>query len=88
MPQGAQPQASPEPPANFKLGQLIDLSNSKVVLNPGPGIQVEAVYFKKLLAQSISLSKQEKLKIINSFSNLNQFQINELIRIFQDEEQE
>ncbi len=79
--------AEPPKPANFKLGTLIDLQNIKVTIHSNnPSIDTDR--FLKLLAQSISLSKAEKLRIINSFPSLSDFQINELIRIFQDEEQE
>ena len=41
--------------------------------------------FLKLLASSISLSKQEKKKIIDTVPNLRQQQIDDLIKIFEDE---
>jgi len=41
--------------------------------------------FLGLLAGSISLSRDEKKKILSSLPNLSQFQIDELIKIFQEE---
>ncbi|MEK6615472.1 MAG: hypothetical protein AABZ32_05085, partial [Bacteroidota bacterium] len=42
-------------------------------------------YFLHLLAGSISLTKDEKRKIIESIPKLKQSQIDELIRIFEEE---
>ena len=72
-------------PANFQLGSLLP---SKL------GIQISAHelsfdgdLFLRLLAGSISLSKDEKKRIIDTIPKLKQSQIDELIRIFEEEKQ-
>ena len=83
----SQPAAEPPKPANFQLGKLIDLSQTVVKITTNhPNIDTNL--FLSLLAQSISLSKAEKMRIVTSFPTLSLFQINELIRIFQDEKVE
>jgi len=41
--------------------------------------------FKQVLAKSVSLTKKEKIKIINSLPKLSTFQVKELIRILKEE---
>jgi len=41
--------------------------------------------FLKYIARSISLSIEEKRKILENYSELSDFQISELIKIFQEE---
>ena len=48
---------------------------------------VDENYFLSLLAWSISLSIEEKKKIIENFWSLNQFQVDELIKIFEEEKE-
>lgn len=47
--------------------------------------EVNENYFISLIAWSISLSIDEKKKIIENFWSLNQFQVDELIKIFEEE---
>lgn len=46
---------------------------------------VDEEYFLSLLVWSISLSIEEKRKIVDNFWALNQFQVDELIKIFEEE---
>lgn len=54
-------------------------------LQKGTGIQVDERYFVELLAGSISLTYTEKVKILQNFSKLSQYQIDELVKIFEEE---
>lgn len=54
---------------------------------PPHGLKFDEQYFLKLLAGSISLTKEEKVKIIESVPKLKQSQVDELIRIFEEEKQ-
>ena len=54
---------------------------------PANELNFDGKYFIRLLASSISLSKEEKKKIIESIPKLKQSQIDELIRIFEEEKQ-
>jgi hypothetical protein len=45
----------------------------------------DEAYFLKMLSGSISLTKNEKKKIVESIPKLSQFQIDELIKIFEEE---
>lgn len=85
-PPGAPP-APPKPskPANFQLGTKLN-RQLKIKL-PAHNLQFDEQYFLALLAGSISLSKDEKLRIIESMPKLRQSQVDELIRIFEEEKQ-
>ena len=85
-PPGAPP-APPKPskPANFQLGTKLN-RGLKIKL-PAHNLQFDEEYFLALLAGSISLSKDEKLRIIESMPKLRQSQVDELIRIFEEEKQ-
>ncbi len=48
-------------------------------------MQYDSDYFVRLLAGSISLSRDEKKRIIDSIPRLRQEQIDELTRIFEEE---
>lgn len=52
---------------------------------PHPAIQFDDKEFLDLLAGSISLTKTEKQRIIQSIPKLSQYQIDELLRIFREE---
>lgn len=70
-------------PANYQLGKYIKpIQHVKL---PAHSLQINENEFLLLLAGSISLSKDEKKKIITSIPKLRQEQINELVRIFQEE---
>lgn len=51
-----------------------------------PNTQFDEKKFLTLLASSISLTKTEKQRIITSIPKLSQYQIDELIRIFKEEQ--
>lgn len=84
---GNQQQSDPKPeditPANFQLGKLfLDKISIKV---PANNLTFDEEKFINLLAGSISLSKEEKKRIIDTIPKLRQEQIDELTRIFEDE---
>ena len=70
-------------PANFQLG--VNLPDPLSVPVPEHSLNFNESYFMKLLAGSISLSKAEKKRIIDSIPKLRQSQIDELVNIFEDE---
>lgn len=80
---GAMPPAKPIVPANFQLGSK--LGQSLRVKVPPHTLQFDEQYFLHLLAGSISLTKDEKVRIIESIPKLKQAQIDELMRIFEEE---
>jgi hypothetical protein len=82
---GQMPPAEDTTPANFQLGTKFPAKLN--VTAPKSELQYDDVYFIRLLAGSISLSKDEKKKIIESIPKLKQAQIDELIRIFEEEKQ-
>ena len=81
------PPVTPEDttPANFQLGTK--LPAKLTVKCPPHNLNFDDEYFITLLAGSISLSKDEKKRIIESIPKLKQSQIDELIRIFEEEKQ-
>lgn len=52
---------------------------------PAHNLQFDESYFLRLLAGSISLTIEEKKKIIDSIPRLSQYQIDELIKILEEE---
>ncbi len=69
-----------------------DLSDKIFVENPPkipipehPNTQFDETLFLKCILRSISLLKEEKLKIIESVPKLSQYQIDELIKILEEE---
>lgn len=88
FPGGAFPPPPPkEPedttPANFQLGtKLPKIINVKISAH---SLKFDEQYFLHLLAGSISLSRDEKARIIESIPKLRQSQIDELIHIFEEE---
>lgn len=72
-------------PANFQLGTK--LPKELKVKAPKSELKFDEDYFIRLLAGSISLSKDEKKRIVDSIPKLKQAQIDELIRIFEEEKQ-
>ncbi|MDD3861363.1 MAG: hypothetical protein PHP74_00490 [Candidatus Gracilibacteria bacterium] len=96
-PQGFPPGAYPQPqgmppvepedttPANFQLGTKFPPKLN--VTCPAHELNFNEEYFIRLLAGSISLSKDEKKRIVESIPKLKQAQIDELIRIFEEEKQ-
>lgn len=85
---GAGGYAPPPPPedttpANYQIGQHLPPKISVQI--PAHKLQFDEQYFLQLLAGSISLTKEEKKRIITSIPKLKQEQIDELIRIFEEE---
>lgn len=82
---GGQPTPPPPPPkpANFQLGAL--LSPEIRVKVPPHNLNFDEQYFLHLLAGSISLTKDEKVRIVESIPKLKQTQVDELVRIFEEE---
>ena len=77
------PPPKPSKPANFKLGALLPpVLRVKV---PPHTLQFDEQYFLHMLAGSISLTKDEKARIVESIPKLKQSQIDELVRIFEEE---
>lgn len=83
LPPPPPPPPKPAKPANFQLGaKLGAVLKIKVPAHP---LKFDEQYFLHLLAGSISLTKDEKIRIIESIPKLKQTQIDELIRIFEEE---
>ncbi len=77
------PKEEDKTPANYQIGQhLPKVINVDV---PAHELNFDEQYFLHLLAGSISLTKDEKKRIIQSIPKLRQEQIDELIRIFEEE---
>ena len=62
-----------------------DNSFAAKVKIPGNALNFDEEYFLRLLAGSISLTKDEKKRIIQAIPKLSQFQIDELIKILEEE---
>jgi|WetSurMetagenome_2_1015567.scaffolds.fasta_scaffold65517_2 hypothetical protein len=70
-------------PANYEIGKALpQVIGIKI---PAHSLQFDEQYFLHLLAGSISLSRDEKKRIIESIPRLKQSQVDELIRIFEEE---
>ncbi|MGL5830935.1 MAG: hypothetical protein ACRCZE_02180 [Candidatus Altimarinota bacterium] len=83
-PSAAEPEED-KTPANFQLGAMLPATLNIAV--PAHELQFDQPKFLKLLAGSISLSKLEKKRIIESIPKLKIEQINELMNIFEEEKQ-
>lgn len=59
---------------------------TSVTVPAHPNTQFDEKKFLQLLATSISLTKLEKQRIIDSIPKLSQYQIDELMRIFEEEQ--
>lgn len=77
---GAQPQKL----SNFKFGEWQKNFKTTIAI-PAHNLKFDEAYFLKLLAGSISLTRDEKKRIIESVPKLRQQQVDELIRIFEEE---
>lgn len=86
MPGGAAPPPPPQDdtPANFQLGALFT-EGIKLTLPKHPDTQFDDAKFLQLLASSISLSKAEKKRIVDAIPKLKQWQVDELMTIFEEE---
>lgn len=71
-------------PANFQLGALFT-EGIKIKVQPHPETKFDDNTFLMLLASSISLSKAEKKRIVDAVPKLKQWQIDELMNIFEEE---
>jgi uncharacterized protein YjhX (UPF0386 family) len=83
---GYQPPPPPvedETPANFRLGEKLPVT-LKVTIPPH-SLSFDEQHFLHMLAGSISLTRDEKKKIVESVPKLKQSQIDELVRIFEEE---
>lgn len=88
-----QPGATPPPvangqpedttPANFQIGAMLPEKLNVKILPHNLSFNEEK--FLRLLAGSISLSRDEKKRIIDTIPKLRQSQVDELIRIFEEE---
>ena len=86
MPGGTMPPPPPQDdtPANFQLGALFT-EGIKLTLPKHPDSQFDDAKFLPLLASSISLSKAEKKRIVDAIPKLKQWQVDELMTIFEEE---
>ncbi|MBI5412762.1 hypothetical protein HZA42_00255 [Candidatus Peregrinibacteria bacterium] len=73
----------PSKPANFQLGSKLGQQLKMKI--PPHSLSFDEQYFLHLLAGSISLTKDEKLRIVESIQKLKQSQVDELIKIFEEE---
>ncbi|OGJ42026.1 hypothetical protein A3J23_02700 [Candidatus Peregrinibacteria bacterium RIFCSPLOWO2_02_FULL_48_14] len=80
--QGAQPPSDP----NYVFGARMKTFVTTIKL-PAHSLTFDENLFINLLAGSISLSKDEKRKIVDSIPKLRQEQVDELVRIFEEERQ-
>lgn len=88
--QGGQGLPTPPPPppedttpANYQIGQHLPPKIDVAI--PANNLQFDEQKFLHLLAGSISLTKEEKKRIVQSIPKLKQEQVDELIRIFEEE---
>lgn len=87
---GGAPGSQPNPPkkdegpAGFQLGSLIG-DDIQITLPKHPESEFDDNRFLRLLAGSISLSKPEKKKILEAIPKLKQWQVDELLNIFEEE---
>ncbi len=71
---------------NYRFGSLTStLSNDKVVVPAHPETQFDEQKFLTLLRGSISLTRDEKWRIVQAVPKLSQFQIDELQKILEEE---
>jgi len=71
---------------NFRFGSIANaLTNEKIQVPPHPETNFDADRFLTLLRGSISLTRDEKWRIIQAIPKLSQFQIDELQKILEDE---
>ena len=95
QPVAAQPAADtpPTPPAPVVIDPnatgTLNIGGDKhyFVIPPHPNTQFDEEYFLKLLEGSISLTLGEKQKVIDAIPRLSIEQINELIKIFEEEKE-
>lgn len=71
--------------ANASQNQQDSASLMQMTILPHPNTTFDEKKFLELLAGSISLTVNEKRKIVQAIPQLSQFQIDELIKIFEEE---
>ncbi len=87
-PPPAQPAGPPVPPdPNARVGQLKTRGGHIFVIPPHPNTTFDEENFLTLLEGSISLTMEEKQRVIDAIPRLRIEQINELISIFEEEKQ-
>ncbi len=84
-PEPPQPTAPPDP--NARVGQLKTRQGHIFTIPPHPNTTFDEEYFLTLLEGSISLTMEEKQRVIEAIPRLRIEQINELISIFEEEKQ-
>jgi len=77
--------AGNDPLLNYKFGDISEKLSIQNVKIPENTLNFDRDHFLRLLAGSISLTKDEKKKIILAIPKLSQFQIDELIKILKEE---
>jgi hypothetical protein len=71
---------------NYRFGSItIGLSNDRIVIPTHPSTSFDEQIFLTLLRGSISLTRDEKWRIIQAVPKLSQFQIDELQKILEEE---
>jgi len=83
---GATPPPPPPNDPNYKFGEHLKNFKTNVKI-PKHELKFDEFYFLKLLAGSISLTRDEKKKIVESIPKLRQEQIDELIDILEEEKE-
>ncbi len=85
------PPPPPKPPIpkdpNARVGQLKTRGKHVFKIPPHPNTTFDEEYFLILLEGSISLTMEEKQRVIDAIPHLRIEQINELISIFEEEKQ-
>lgn len=74
----------PKDDPNYVFGSQMATFTTTIVL-PAHQLQFDEAKFMNLLAGSISLTRDEKKKIVDSIPKLRQQQVDELVRIFEEE---
>lgn len=71
---------------NYRFGTItVTLTNDSITIPAHPAIQFDVQQFLTLLRGSISLTRDEKWRIIQAVPKLSQFQIDELQKILEEE---
>lgn len=71
---------------NYRFGTIADqLTNNNIVVPAHPETQFDEQVFLSLLRGSISLTRDEKWRIVKAIPKLSQFQVDELQKILEEE---
>ncbi len=72
--------------ANYRFGSIaVQLTNDNIVVPAHPNTTFDEQVFLTLLRGSISLTRDEKWRIIQAVPKLSQFQVDELQKILEEE---